>query len=267
MELQYSATASFLTSSLLQVNASKTHTMLLTTSQNRRQNNPSLTVTFGTTQQNTSSVERILGLYLHENLKFREHLQDNKKSLIKSLNTRLNALKQIKRLTSFSQRLAIANGIFNSKVVFLISVWGGTEEYLLDAIQIIINKAMRVICNVGKSAKIADLQTMTKWMSVRQSAKYHSLMEARRILTNQEPQYLYNKLTTALLAGQHNHNTRHGAQPAAPRLALVESSWLHRVVADYRRIPRDILELPRRGERDQAYRTRLRAWVTSDLHQ
>ena len=267
MELQYSSTASFLTSSLLQVNSSKTHTMLLTTSQNRRQNNPSLTVTFGTTQQKASSVERILGLYLHENLKFREHLQDNKKSLIKSLNTRLNALKQIKKLTSFSQRLAIANGIFNSKVVFLISVWGGTEEYLLDAIQIIINKAMRVICNVGKSAKIADLQRMTNWMSVRQLAKYHSLMEARRILSNQEPQYLYNRLSAVLLAGQHNHNTRHGAQPAAPRLALVESSWLHRVVADYRRLPRDILELPRRGERDQAYRTRLRAWVTSVLHQ
>ena len=102
MELQYSATASFLTSSRLQVNDGKTHTMLLTRSQYRRLNNPSLTVTLGEVQQKSLSVERLLGLHLHENLKFREYIQDNDKSLLKSLSTRLNALKQIKRVTTFS---------------------------------------------------------------------------------------------------------------------------------------------------------------------
>ena len=264
METQYNATASFLTSSRLQVNDGKTHTMLLTTSQNRRLNNPSLTVTIGEVQQKSSSVERLLGLQLHENLKFREYIQDNDKSLLKSLNKRLNALKQIKRVTNFSQRLAIANGIFNSKVVFLISVWGGTEQYLLDSIQLLINKTMRVICKVGKSTKISDLQRMTGWMSIRQSVKYHSLMEARRILTSQQPAYLYTKLSTALQGRQHEHDTRHGGQLAAPRLALVESSWLHRVVADYLRLPRDIVELPKRGNRDQAFRRKLRAWVETN---
>ena len=129
MKLQYRAVASFLTSSLLQVNDSKTHTMLLTTAQMRNSQNISLTVEIGSIQQKTSQVERLLGLQLHENLKFREHLQDNEKSVLKSLNRRLNALKQIRRVTSFSQRLAIANGIFNSKLVFLISVWAGTEDY------------------------------------------------------------------------------------------------------------------------------------------
>ena len=149
MKLQYDAVASFLTSSLLQVNDSKTHTMLLATSQLRKSQNLSLTVEIGSVNQKTSQVERLLGLQVHENFKFREHLQDNEKSLIKSLNRRLNALKQIRRVTTFAQRLAIANGIFNSKVVFLISVWGGMEEYLLNSLQIIINKAMRMICNVG----------------------------------------------------------------------------------------------------------------------
>ena len=154
------------------------------------------------------------------------------------------------------------HGIFNSKVVFIIRVWGGTEQYLLDSIQIIINKAMRVICKVGKSTRISDLQRMTGWMSIRQSVKYHSLMEARRILTShQQPAYLYQKLYTALQGRQHNYQTRHGAQLAAPRLALVESSWLHRVVADYQGLPMDIVELPKRGARDQAYKKKLKAWV------
>ena len=148
--MQYAASASFLTSSMLQVNGDKTHAMLLTTAQNRRLNNLDLTVNFGNKQQRSSKVERLLGLQVHENMKFREFIQDNEKSLIKGLNTRLNALKQIKKYASFKQRLAIANGIFFSKVIFLISVWGGAENYLMESIQIIVNKAMRVVCKWGK---------------------------------------------------------------------------------------------------------------------
>ena len=64
MEDQYAASVSFLTSSLLQVNGDKTHTMLLTTSQNRRLNNLNLSVNFGNDHQTGSKVERLLGLQL-----------------------------------------------------------------------------------------------------------------------------------------------------------------------------------------------------------
>ena len=126
MSNQYDSVYYFLSSSLLQVNDSKTHPMLLTTAQMRRSRNLSLTVKIGAVEQEANAVERLLGLHLHQDLKFREHIMDNEKSLLKSLNTRLKALMKIKQVTSFPQRLAIANGIFYSKVVFLISVWGGT---------------------------------------------------------------------------------------------------------------------------------------------
>ena len=123
---------------------------------------------------------------------------------------------------------------------------------------------MRVVCKVGKSAKIKDLQKTMYWMSVRQAAKYHRLLEAKRILTTKQPVYLFEKLSVALQERQHGHDTRHGAQQVEPRLALIRSSWLYRVVADMRRMPRDLLDMPAGGSRDKAYRARLRAWVTSD---
>ena len=83
MKLQYDAVSSFLTSSLLQVNDAKTHTMLLTTSQLRKSQNLSLTVEIGSVSQKISQVESLLGLQVHENLKFCEYLQDNEKSLMK----------------------------------------------------------------------------------------------------------------------------------------------------------------------------------------
>ena len=136
---------------------------------------------------------------------------------------------------------------------------------MLDAIQLIINKAMRTICKVGKSVSLKNLQKMTNWMSVRQAAKYHSLMEARRTLSTHQPVYLYNKLSVALQERRHGHDTRHGARQAAPRLALIESSWLYRVTADMRRMPRELLDMPVGGSRDKAYRARLRAWVIRDI--
>ena len=66
MEQQYAAAASFLTSSMLQVNGDKTHAMLLTTAQNRRLNNLNLSVKFGNDEQIGSKVERLLGMQVHE---------------------------------------------------------------------------------------------------------------------------------------------------------------------------------------------------------
>ena len=91
-------------------------------------------------------------------------------------------------------------------------------------------------------------------------------MVARRVLTTEQPKYLFIKLSEALQLQNersHNHGTRHGTiLPAAPRLALISSSWLHRVVELYRRLPGDIVELPvGPGTRDQMYKNKLRAWV------
>ena len=172
---------------------------------------------------------------------------------------------KIKHVTSFPQRLAIANGIFYSKVVFLISVWGGAEEYLLNSIQIMINKAMRAICKVGRSVKIEELQRRTNWLSVRQAVMYHSLMEARRVLVTREPQYLYQRLTSTRAEATIQTRTRHGAVAPAPRLALTQSSWRYRVLEAQERLPRDLMDLPVGENRDRIYRNRLRAWVKSSV--
>ena len=117
------------------------------------------------------------------------------------------------------------------------------------------------MCKVGKSVKIKDLQKMTNWFSIKQAAKYHSLMDARRILNTKQPVHLYSKLSAALQEREHGNDTRHGARQPEPRLALIRSSWLHRVAADMRRMPRDLLDMPPGGSIDKAFKAKLRAWV------
>ena len=68
----------------------------------------------------------------------------------------------------------------------------------------------------------------------------------------------------ALQERQHGHDTLHSARQVEPRLALIRSSWLYRVTADMKRMPRDLLDMPMGGNRDKAFKTRLRAWVVGD---
>ena len=64
MEELYAASASFLTSSMLQVNGDKTHAMLITTAQFRRLNNLNLSVNFGNDLQTNSKVESAFLVYI-----------------------------------------------------------------------------------------------------------------------------------------------------------------------------------------------------------
>ena len=52
-----------------------------------------------------------------------EHVLDSNESLVKALNRRLAALKKISPVASFKTREAIANGVFMSKLIYVMPLW------------------------------------------------------------------------------------------------------------------------------------------------
>ena len=85
--------------------------------------------------------EKLLGLQLHESLKFSEHCRDNDNSLFKRLIPRMNALKKLAKNASFKTRLMVANATIMSIFSYMLPDWGGTEEYIIQAAQVIQNRA------------------------------------------------------------------------------------------------------------------------------
>ena len=132
---KYKVMADFLTDNKLKVNDDKTHLLVMTTRQKRRvvpTNNirietPSATI-------HPSSVERLLGAQVHQDLRWAEHILDSDESLVKSLSTRLGALKKLSSLASFKTRKTVASGIFLSKLIYLMPLWSGCEDYLVAAL-------------------------------------------------------------------------------------------------------------------------------------
>ena len=57
--------------------------------------------------------EKLLGIIIQDDLKWCEYIQNDDKSLIKQLTSRLNACRIISGVASFNVSLMIANGIFS----------------------------------------------------------------------------------------------------------------------------------------------------------
>ena len=92
---KYLAMSEFMVNNKLKLNDNKTHLMVLTTSQYRKRNrNLKVEIRTPTEIIEPSCAEKLLGGWIHQDMKWSEHLLENKTSLVKSLTTRLAALKK-----------------------------------------------------------------------------------------------------------------------------------------------------------------------------
>ena len=130
----------FLVSNKLKLNDDKTHLMVMSTSQarlSRARKNTSYLVEIRTPAKiiESSSSEKLFGCTIHQDMKWAEHIQNSEDSLLRALNTRLNALKQLSKIAGFKTRKMVADGIFMSKLIYLIVLWGGCTKELSHALR------------------------------------------------------------------------------------------------------------------------------------
>ena len=203
---------------------------------------------------------------------WKEHLLENDDALLKSLNKRIGALKKLSKVASFKTRKMLANGIFISKLIYLMPVWMGCDNYLVDALQVCQNKAARLVAKLDRFTPTRELMKQCGWLSVKQLMIYHSLVILHKVFNNQKPVYLYQRIT----AGSDPPNTRQAAavsealvalgvhnQPSAPPcgLSLTRQSWCWSSVHWYSQLPPDL----RSDKQDKTFKTRLKDWVSENI--
>ena len=166
-------------------------------------------------------------------------------------------------LASFKTRLMVANGIFCSKLIYQICLWGGCEAYLLNSLQIIQNKAARCVTRRGIYTPVSELLRQCGWLSVRQLVYYHSVMLIYKTLKTGLPRYIYNKLATDF-----PYNTRLAASESIrmgpetkPRLVLTEKSFINRATSSYNQLPASIKQAPT----VEVFKRRLKPWVLENV--
>ena len=132
---KYKKLEDWMNANKLVINPDKTHLMVMADKKNsvKRKN---VTIQAGEHTIKATEKEKLLGGLLHQSLKWNTHIRDDKESLISQLTSRLNGLKRMSVNASFGTKLMVANGIVMSKLVYLITLWGGAQQYLINALQV-----------------------------------------------------------------------------------------------------------------------------------
>ena len=270
---KYNIMADFLTSNKLKVNDDKTHQLVLTSRQKRQHVDLStMIITTPTATVRPSKVERLRGAQVHEDMRWKDHIMDNEESLLKALTMRKGAMKKVCRVASFKSRKMLANGVFMSKLIYLMPVWAGCEDYLTKALQVIQNKVARSVTKKNIFTPTKVLMKECGWLTVRQLMVYHSLIQVHKTIQHKTPSYLYERVTSQLslldTGGHYYYKTRQEARgvlrqvpEAEARLDLADRSWCWRAAQSYHSLPLSIKlesKLPK-------FKTALKAWVLGNI--
>ena len=260
---KYKIMASYMCDSRLKLNDDKTHLLIMTT-RNRRKL-PSMDIQINATTEEIKPIksEKLLGIIIQEDLKWTEYIQNHDKSLIKQLSARVSALKLVSKFSTFKVRLMVANGIFISKLIFQISLWGGAAEYLLDSLQIVQNKAARFVTRRGIYTPRSELLKHCGWLSVRQLVIYHSVILIHKTILTKAPRYIYDKLSS-----EFPYNTRLAESEALrmgpefqAKLEITRRSFMHRGTSYYNLLPADL----RKVRKLEDFKVKVKTWVADNF--
>ena len=203
-----------------------------------------------------SDHEKLLGCHISQSLKWNEHLIDNKESHINQLNRRLNGLSLVCKRANFKTRLMVANGIFSSKLVNLIQIWGGAQDYLLRALQVTQNKAARLVSGMGWYTPTSTLLRRVNWLSVKQLIAYHTILTVHRSIIHQRPQFIYEKICSNSSQYDTRHQTRFN-ENFSGKSERTRSTFCYRGVLSYQQIPLEISKI----RSLQGFKLKLKRWI------
>ena len=201
----------------------KTKLLIVGTAANRRNkllrpnNVISIQVCRETVQE--TACEKLIGVIVNNNATWKEHLNGvkndeeniNEPGLIKDLSKRVGLLKHIRKYLSDKKFDMICNGIFYSKLIYCISVWGGVWNIpgILDdkrrcnpaitlenhrRLQVLQNVVLRLKTRMGMDTPVKTLLYEAKQLSVQQLAAYHSMLSVYKCKLSKQPEYMYRRL-------------------------------------------------------------------------
>ena len=193
---KYTLLETWMNANKLVINQDKTHLMVMGSKKtaNLRQH---VSMQAGAFVIKPTESEKMLGGQLHQTLQWNHHLHDSKASLVRQLTSRVNELKRISKNATFQTRLMVANGVVMSKMVYLITLWGGAQQYLLKVLLVQQLTAAKAVCGFqswGWSKK--KLMDKVGWISVRQLIYFHTVLQTHKTLTTGVPRSLHASLPT-----------------------------------------------------------------------
>ena len=177
---------------------------------------------------------RLLGTNISKDATWSYHLETGEKPIVKALRSTLGTLTHISKHMSVSCRLLLANGLFLSKLLYLLPMWGGLPAREAKKLQILINKCARMVLGANRKIRTRALMERCGWLYFRELVDYHSLIQMFKIINIGKPANLRKKFTIL-------QDKRIETIPA--RLKISRSSFKWRTSRLWNDLPDNLLNL------------------------
>ena len=259
---QYKIIADYMTANKLVINSDKTHLVVMGTKATVKHRGE-VRIQADQHSIRPSRTEKLLGGQVSQDLKWKELISGSDQSLSKQLTSRVNGLVIVASKAPFATRLSVANGIFMSKLCYLIQLWGGAESYLLKGLQVTQNRAARIVTRMSWFTPTRVLLNKCRWLSVKQLVVYHRAVTVHKIIKTRTPMYLYQKMDS-----NHPYQTRQATSGKIRfgdqfegKSSLARSSFCYGGTSNYNLIPADIRNEATLGN----FKYKLRKWIKSNI--
>ena len=197
------------------------------------------------------SIDDVLGCKVQADLKWDTHVSNLKTNLSR----RLAGLRCIISLCPKSVRKLLAEGIFNSVLVYCLPLYGGLSKHHVQDIQVLQNKAARMVCNAAVWSRRSTMFENLGWLTFNQLISYHSLILIHKIRRNEDPEHLARNLC------RDGRNGRILSQN--PVLSLTRNSFCYRASSEWNRLPASLRHEAKLG----AFKHGLRKWILNNVQQ
>ena len=254
----------------------KTKLMIIGTAQlrNSRFKNQNMKINVcGSDIEDTKS-EKLLGLVIDNKLSWKETLygekwrsDGNAKGLIPQLSQRAGLLSKIVHLMPPHRFKLFCNGIFYSKLLYCLQVFGnvwGIANYDVSIrrfssftkddnrkLQILQNKVLRLKTGLPRETPTTVLLQASNDLSVQQLTAYTSLLTAQKSIFHQEPAYLAEHLTLR----------SNSINQAHTRLTVTRGGFFYRTAAIFNSLPDDL----RCPMEPKVFKAKIKPWVKKNI--
>ena len=233
----------------LKLNPTKTHIMTMGTQKRLSSILRPIEVTMDNVVLAESKHDLLLGCKISANLKWNHQVS----MLIAKLTTRLKGLALLQYICPYHIRKTLAEGIFKSVLIYCLPVYGGLEVGQVKEIQVIYNKAARLVCRLPPRTSRKELFNKLGWMTLRQLVVYHTLVAVFRIRQAKALEYLHRFLN--------NDSRNKRILFPQQKLTLTYDSFCFRGSRHWNQLPSDL----RYELNSQSFNAKLKAWVFGNV--
>ena len=171
-------------------------------------------------------------------------------------------MKKLKN-ADFKTKLSVSTGLIQSKIQYLLPLYGGAPKYLINCIQVKQLQAARWVCGYESFFwSTTKLLKKCGWLSVRQQEFYATSILAHKIVSTGAPRNLY-----SAMVAPHRRNTRAAANGGIQygenykgKTDLTRTSFKYRAQKYYSSIPASI-----KNTTLQAFKSRLKKYTADTI--